>query len=208
LKTFLLVRHGTTEWVDNNILHGITNIPLNENGLRQAGKVAEALKSVPASHLYSSSLTRCMQTAQAIAARVNLEIIPMDGLKELDFGWLEGKPLIDQHTLEKNPVVRFIDRFRFILVRMISGESIQHLRRRVLAAWQQILDENKDEISIVVAHSAVFNNILIHHFGRNFPKGMHYYSIHPCAITEIEINDAGKACLVRMDDISHLSEFK
>ena len=57
MKTLLLVRHGTTDWVDNNILHGITDIPLNANGLRQAREVAEALKNVPASHLYSSSLT-------------------------------------------------------------------------------------------------------------------------------------------------------
>ena len=111
LKTLLLVRHGTTEWVDNNILHGITDIPLNENGLRQAREVAEALKNVPASHLYSSSLTRCMQTAQAIAAKVHLEPVPMDGLKEMDFGWLEGKPLMDHQTLENSPVARFIDRY-------------------------------------------------------------------------------------------------
>ena len=60
MKNLLLVRHGTTDWVDNNILHGITDIPLNANGLRQAREVAEALKHVPARHLYSSSLKRSM----------------------------------------------------------------------------------------------------------------------------------------------------
>ena len=208
MKTLLLVRHGTTDWVDNNILHGITDIPLNENGLRQANEAAEALKHVPASHLYSSSLKRCMQTAQAISANVHLDPIPLDGLIEMDFGWLEGKPLMDHRKLEKSSLARFIDRFRFIFVRTISGESIRHLRRRVLSAWQQILDENKDEISIVVAHSAVFNNILIHHFGRNYPKGSHYYSMRPCSICEIEINAAGQARLVRMDDVAHLSEYQ
>ena len=208
MKTLLLVRHGTTDWVDNNILHGITDIPLNANGLRQAREAAEALKNVPASHLYSSSLTRCMQTAQAISASVHLDPIPMDGLVEMNFGWLEGKPLMDHRTLEKSPLARFIDRFQFIFVRTISGESLRHLRRRVLSAWQQILDENKDEISIVVAHSAVFNNILIHHFGKNYPKGSYYYSMRPCSICEIEFNAAGQARLVRLDDASHLSEYQ
>ena len=78
----------------------------------------------------------------------------------------------------------------------------------MLSSWQQILDENKDEISIVVAHSAVFNNILIHHFGKNFPKGSYYYSMRPCSICEIEINDAGQARLVRLDDAAHLSEYQ
>ena len=208
MKTILLVRHGTTEWVDRHILHGITDIPLNENGLRQAREVAEALKSIPASHLYTSPLTRCIQTAQAIAARVNLQPVPLDGLKEMDFGWLEGKPFRDLTSQNINPLVRYFDQYQHLFIRMISGESITHLRRRVLAAWQQILDENMGEISIVVGHSAVFNNILIHHFGKNFPKGMHYYSMRPCSIAEIEINDTDQAHLVRMDDISHLSEYK
>jgi broad specificity phosphatase PhoE len=206
LKTLLLVRHGTTDWVDNNILHGITDIPLNANGLRQAHEVAEALKNVPASHLYSSSLKRCMQTAQAISANIHLDPIPMDGLVEMNFGWLEGKPL--KPRLWKRALARFIDRFKFIFVRTISGESLRHLRRRVLTSWQQILDENKDEISIVVAHSAVFNNILIHHFGKNFPKGSYYYSMRPCSICEIEITDSGQARLVRLDDAAHLSEYQ
>ncbi|MCJ7520342.1 MAG: histidine phosphatase family protein [Anaerolineaceae bacterium] len=208
MKTILLVRHGTTEWVDRHILHGITDIPLNENGLRQAREVAEALKSIPASHLYTSPLTRCMQTSQAIAAQVNLQPVPMDGLKELDFGWLEGKPFRDLTSQNINPLVRYFDQYQHLFIRMISGESITHLRHRVLAAWQQILDENKGEISIVIGHSAVFNNILIHHFGKNFPKEMHYYSMRPCSIAEIEINDTDQARLVRMDDISHLSEYK
>lgn len=208
MKTILLVRHGITDWVEQNILHGITDIPLNGNGLRQASEVAEALKSVPASRLYTSPLTRCVQTAQAIAARVNLEPIPLDGLKELDFGWLEGKTFNDPSTQKLNPLVRFLDRYHRIFVRVISGESLLRLRSRVLVAWQQILDENKDDISIVVGHSAVFNYILIHLFGKNFPKGAHYYSIHPCSICEIEVNDANRARLVRMDDISHLSEYK
>ena len=77
-----------------------------------------------------------------------------------------------------------------------------------MAAWQQILDENNNEISIVVGHSFVFSCIFVNYFGRNFPKGMHYYYVRPCSISEIEINDAGQARLVRMDDAAHLSEYR
>ena len=149
-----------------------------------------------------------MQTAQAISVKVLLDPIPMDGLIEMNFGWLEGKKLISDRKLEKSPLARFINRSQFIFVRTISGESLHRLRRRVLSSWQQILDENKDEISIVVAHSAVFNNILIHHFGKNFPKGSYYYSMRPCSISEIEIDDNGQARLVRLDDAEHLSEYQ
>ena len=206
MKTFILVRHGTTDWVDSHILHGSTDIPLNAQGLKQSREAALALKGIPARHLYSSSLTRCMQTAQAVAAQVNLQPVAMDGLKELDFGWLEGKPFKDPATQNLSALTRFIDRYQHQLIRLVSGESTAHLRRRVLEAWQRILDENHDEISIVVGHSAVFNNILIHYFGKNFPEGAHYYSLHPCSISEFEIDDAGQAHLLRQDDVSHLSD--
>jgi broad specificity phosphatase PhoE len=149
-----------------------------------------------------------MQTAQAIAANLNLQIIRMDGLIELNFGWLEGKQFKDFSSPDANPIARFLDNYHHNLIRIVSGESISHLRRRVLAAWQQIINENNSEISIVVGHSAVFNNILIHHFGKTYPKGAHYFSVRPCSISEIEINDASKARLVRLDDAAHLSEYK
>ena len=37
---------------------------------------------------------------------------------------------------------------------------------------------------------------------------MRHYPMRPCSISEIEINDAGEARLVRMDDVAHLSEYR
>jgi broad specificity phosphatase PhoE len=82
------------------------------------------------------------------------------------------------------------------------------VRRRVLAAWEIILAENKDEITIIVAHSGVLNQLLIHLFGKNFPKGERYYRIRPCAISEFTMSDDGQAHLVRLDDVSHLSDYQ
>lgn len=208
MKTLILVRHGTTEWVEKHILHGITDIPLNALGLQQAEEVAEALKGVPAAQLYSSPLSRSLQTAIAIAARVNREPILLDGLKELNFGWLEGRSFIDLTTRKVNPAVMLVDHQWRAFLRSVTGETIFHFHRRVLKAWQSILDENQNDISIVVAHSAVLNQILIHHLGRNFPSGMPYYSLRPCSISEIHIHPDGRAEKVRLDDASHLSAYK
>ena len=106
------------------------------------------------------------------------------------------------------PIVRFIIRCYRDIIRSISGESASHFNSRVMAAWQQILDENNNEISIVVGHSFLFSSIFVNYFGRNFPKGMRHYPMRPCSISEIEINDAGEARLVRMDDVAHLSEYR
>ena len=208
MKTLILVRHGSTKAVDQKIIQGRADNPLNENGLRQIGETADYLKAVPARHLYSSPLKRCLQTAQAIATNIPLEPIPLAGLKEMDFGLLEGKPYEESINLITSPMVRFIRRYYRDFIRLISVESATHFNSRVMAAWQQILDENHNEISIVVGHSFVFSCILVNYFGRNFPKGMRYYSMHPCSISEIEFNDAGQARLVRMNDVAHLSEYR
>ena len=208
MKTLILVRHGCTEAVDQKIIQGRTDSSLNENGLRQIGETSDYLKTVPARHLYSSPLKRCLQTAQAIATNIHLEPIPLAGLKEKDFGLLEGRPYEESINIMTSPMARFIIRCYRDFIRLISVESNSHFNSRVMASWQQILDENHNEISIVVGHSFVFSSILVNYFGRDFPKGMRYYYMRPCSISEIEINAAGQARLVRMDDASHLSEYK
>ena len=106
------------------------------------------------------------------------------------------------------PLAKFIIRCYRDFIRSISGESNLHFNTRVMAAWQQILNENNNEISIVVGHAFLFSSIFVNYFGRDFPKGMRHYPMRPCSISEIEINDAGQARLVRMNDVTHLSEYK
>ena len=206
MRQILLVRHGTTEWVDKHILHGITDIPLNENGLRQARESARALKPIKASRMYTSPLSRCLQTAEIIGEETGLIPNKLDGLKELNFGWLEGRPFRDHSSQNFNRLIKLYDHFTHQVIRAITGEPIGRFRSRVLEAWGRILEENPEGPVIVVGHSAVFNTILIHYFGKNFPKGHTYYAMSPGSINEIRIAGNGTAELIRLNDISHLSE--
>lgn len=208
MKRLLLVRHGTTAWVDKHKLHGITDIPLNENGSRQAKEAAQALKSINVNSLYTSPLQRCRQTADIIGKETRLEPRDMTGLIELNFGWLEGRPFHDHSSQNFSYLVRLYDQFAHRVIRALTGESIRSFQRRIMADWNRILDENPEGTIIVVGHSAVFNNILIHYFGKNFPKGHTYYSMAPGSINEIVFDDQGKAELVRLNDTAHLSEGK
>jgi broad specificity phosphatase PhoE len=207
LKKILLVRHGTTDWVEQQILHGITDIPLNEKGLTQAGQTANALKASGAHKIYTSSLTRCVQTAQAIGNQLNSEPILMDDLVELDFGWLEGRKFRDHDKGEFGKLTEFYDSQIFNLIRMLSGEPKKKFMARILTGWNRVLDENVDGTVIVVGHSGVFSRILMTLFGEEFLKeGDSYYHLNPCSITEIHINDNGQKELIRLNDRSHLSE--
>ena len=46
MKTLYIVHHGETDWNKMGKYQGITDVPLNENGLNQAKACGQALKDV------------------------------------------------------------------------------------------------------------------------------------------------------------------
>ena len=46
MKTLYIIRHGETEWNKIGRYQGITDVPLNDNGIAQAKACANALKDV------------------------------------------------------------------------------------------------------------------------------------------------------------------
>lgn len=206
MTQYLLVRHGTTDWVDTQLLHGITDIPLNERGRKQAQAAAKALASSGAKKIYSSPLSRCAETAHIISKTTDLEPIMKDGLVEIDFGWLEGKKIRDHDNGEYRKLVEFIDHHFFNFVRAISGESHGKFSRRVVACWDSITEANHDGTIIIVIHSGVINTILLHLFGTQYLNGNAYHHLNPCSITRIKINPNGKAELIALNERTHIPE--
>jgi len=64
--TLLIIRHGETQWNKENRMMGISDIPLNHEGMTQAKEVATYLKDYPIDVIVTSPLIRAVQTAQEI----------------------------------------------------------------------------------------------------------------------------------------------
>ena len=207
MTTYYLVRHGTTAWVDQQRLHGITDIPLNDNGLRQAQCTAEAMRDIQAVHLFSSPLARAMQTAQAIGEKVHLTPSPRPGLTEINFGWMEGRTIEDDLNAHKPKIVYLFEHHRLNFIRFLSGDSKRNFTKRVIREWHGILDETRSEDSIIVAHSGVLDVILVECFGPPQNSLLPYYSIHPGSITTIEVDESSNPRLIEMDNYAHLQEW-
>jgi broad specificity phosphatase PhoE len=89
----VLVRHGETEWTEKGLLHGRLDSPLSPTGQRHIQMTATRLRGEHFDAFYSSPLGRAMQTAEIIGQEIGMQPVPLDGLREMDFGWTEGKPL-------------------------------------------------------------------------------------------------------------------
>ncbi|MBI2140075.1 histidine phosphatase family protein [Candidatus Woesearchaeota archaeon] len=66
MKLFL-IRHGETQWNQQGLYQGRSDIPLSPEGIEQAEKAGKALALEPLKVIYSSPLKRALQTAQIIA---------------------------------------------------------------------------------------------------------------------------------------------
>src|SRR5262245_15261236 len=85
-----LIRHGQTDYSRENRFCGSIDPPLNDVGLRMADAFGAAYADVPWAAIYASPRLRARQTADALARRVNTEILTEDGLAEIAYGDWEG----------------------------------------------------------------------------------------------------------------------
>jgi len=90
-RTIYLARHGETEWNRIGRWQGATDIPLSDTGRAQARLLAEALRHKRIARVHASHLSRALETAQIIAARLGVPAPTSDPrLRERGYGAFEG----------------------------------------------------------------------------------------------------------------------
>ncbi|MCX4761587.1 bifunctional RNase H/acid phosphatase [Streptomyces sp. NBC_01275] len=91
--TFVLLRHGETPLTPEKRFSGSggSDPSLSDVGREQAERAAASLaRRGTIQHIVASPLARTRQTANAVAARLGLEVTLDEGLRETDFGAWEG----------------------------------------------------------------------------------------------------------------------
>ncbi len=89
-KKIYLLRHGRIEQTEPRRFIGQRDLPLTRVGETQALGMARMLEAVRFSCIFSSPLTRAMQTAALIAARQKQPVIAIPELVEISLGQWEG----------------------------------------------------------------------------------------------------------------------
>jgi len=154
----VLVRHAETEESARGHCYGRLDVRLSRQGLRQAQALAAALAGPPLAAVYTSPLSRTLDTARPIAATQGLEPAVIEALAELDFGEVEGLRYDEIESQRPELFRAWMD--APASVRFPGGESLADLRSRVLPALEQIRARHEREAVAIVAHGGVIRVVL------------------------------------------------
>ena len=199
----VLIRHGETEWNRIRRFQGRSDIPLNEGGKEQVRALAEVLKNEHVAALYTSPLTRAVETALIIgtyhpAAPLLLE----EGFVEMDLGEFDGMDAAHwaEHHAEfmkqwiKSPGV----------LQMPGGESLAQVQARAVASLERIMQAHgAGESLLVCSHNFVILTLLCHAFHRPLDE-FRTLKQDTAAFSTLTVSADGTLAVETLNERSHL----
>ncbi|ORT99533.1 Phosphoglycerate/bisphosphoglycerate mutase [Anaerovibrio sp. JC8] len=163
MTKIVLVRHGQTVWNKLGKYQGQADIDLSEVGKEQAKLLGESFPVEGVDAVFSSPLVRAMETAEAIAAPLNLPVTSCQEFCEISFGKWEGLTYDEIHaSWPKEHDLLFTRPDELICP---EGEGFVQVQQRAAAKMESLIKENPDKTIVIVAHGGVIRTLLCHALG-------------------------------------------
>ncbi len=158
-----LVRHGQTDWNRQGRIQGQTDIPLNDQGILEARKIAERISAERWDQLYCSDMKRAKDTALAIQRLSPDLIVQADSrLRERYYGLIEGTTITERTQ-------RFGVDWK-VRPHEIGMESEFSLRKRCASWFAEMIHRHTGERVLVVTHGGWIRSALLYWF-HQIPEG-------------------------------------
>jgi probable phosphoglycerate mutase len=153
--TFLLIRHGETDWNTQARIQGHIDIALSARGQRQALALARHLAATAIDAVYASDLSRARDTALPLAQALGRELQVDARLRERGFGLFEGHTYAEAEANWPNEYA--IWRRRDPAHALPGGESYLQARERVLRSLEEIALRHAGGTVAIVTHGGVLD---------------------------------------------------
>ncbi len=205
LATVLIfIRHGESEGNKVSRFNGSLDLPLTDKGREQAVKTAEYLKKYKIDKVYSSNLSRALETARIIADTQGVDVIENEKLREIYGGDFEGETYDDLRI--KFPVefgAWFDDLGN---CKCPNGESVRELLHRFNEEVKHIAAENTDRTVLIGTHampirvmSAVWNK-------KDITQVRDFDFVRNASVTVVDYSDIENPVVLEYDVAEHLGE--
>lgn len=201
----VLIRHGQTAWNRELRFRGQSDVPLDEFGQKQAEATARYIAARwPVVAVYASPLSRTMKTAEAIAQSQGLVVQSLEGLRDINFGELQGRlateaaqlyPGLHQAWMETPHTVQFP-----------KGGSLDTVRQRVALALDEVAARHRGQAVALVSHTVVNRVLLCYVLGWGNDRFWRLGQ-ETCAVNVFDVDDSGARrdfVVQLLNDTSHL----
>jgi broad specificity phosphatase PhoE len=200
-----LVRHGATTLTAEDRFSGATGVDLSDEGRRQVQLLSERLEEESIRAVYTSPLSRTLETASILARPHNLVPQTEEGLREISHGRWE--------TLSRREVEeRFHDEYMAwetdpFTVAPEGGESGVSVLARALPVIRAIVARHAGQCVLVVSHKATLRLIISSLLGFD-PRGYRdRLDQSPACLNVLDFKDAVHVRLMLFNDVAHYQDW-
>lgn len=183
--TLFLVRHGHET---DGFRGGWSSLGLDGVGLEQSARLAEHFAKNQSEYrvekIYSSDLTRAVQTARFISQALAIPVITKSEFREVNNGALAG---MDNKAAE----MLYPDLYWKNLEwdeKYPNGESPREFYERVSAAWSVLISAEREN-AVLVTHGGVLQVIFSILKREKFSNKKSFVSVSCCDIIRLDISE-------------------
>ncbi|MGW7070128.1 bifunctional RNase H/acid phosphatase [Streptomyces sp. NPDC054855] len=201
--TFVLLRHGETALTPQKRFSGSggSDPALSDVGREQAERAAAAFAARGTIQaIVSSPLKRCQETAQAVAARLGLDVRVDDGLRETDFGAWEGLTFGEVRARQPEELNAWLASPD---AAPPGGESFAEVAHRVSAARDRLTAEYAGRTVLLVTHVTPIKTLVRLALGAP-PESLFRMELSAASVSAVAYYGDGNASVRLLNDTSHL----
>lgn len=204
ITRLFLVRHGATAATAEDRFSGSSGAELSDQGRWQAARLGERLSPQNITAVYSSPLSRALDTARIIAGHCRLEPVTRDELREIGHGHWEGMKREDvERQFASEYAAWEADPFTFAPA---GGESGLAVLARALPVIREIVTAHVGGQVLVVSHKATLRLVLSSLLAFD-PRGYRdRLDQSPACLNVIDFRDAVRVRLMLFNDTSHYTD--
>lgn len=204
MTRLLLVRHGQSEANRLGVFAGNYDIELTDLGCAQAECTADFIASnYKVDKVYASDLKRAFKTAQYIADKCDLEVMPEQNFREISAGKWEAvtfdditKLYADDYDVWRNDIGNS---------RCTDGESVKELAKRVCDTLLKVAKENEGKTIVIGTHATPVRSAQCVFGGHSFDEMKDIPWASNASVTEF-VYDNGKITLKNASMDEHLAD--